>query len=67
MGFAGDYVEAMWLILQNKLPDDFVIATEKSYSVKEFVEKAFTYAGLNWNDYVVTSEDYLDLMKLTIY
>ena len=57
-GFAGDYVEAMWLILQNKLPDDFVIATGKSYSVKEFVEKAFTYAGLNWNDYVVTSEDY---------
>ena len=48
----------MWLILQNKLPDDFVIATGKSYSVKEFVEKVFTYAGLNWNDYVVTSEDY---------
>ena len=57
-GFAGDYVEAMWLILQNNSPDDFVIATGKSYSVKEFAEKAFEYAGLDWNDYIVTSKKY---------
>ncbi len=51
-GFAGDYVEAMWLMLQQDEPDDFVIATGESYSVKEFLEEAFSYQGLDWKDYV---------------
>lgn len=51
-GFAGDYVKAMWLMLQQEAPDDFVIATGKSHSVKEFVQIAFDYAGLNWEDHV---------------
>jgi GDPmannose 4,6-dehydratase len=52
-GFAGDYVRAMWLMLQQDEPDDFVIATNETHSVKEFVELAFSYAGLDWKDYVV--------------
>jgi len=51
-GYAPEYVEFMWKMLQNKEPDDFVIGTGETHSVKEFVEKAFSYAGLNWNDYV---------------
>ncbi len=53
-GFAGDYVEAMWLMLQQKNPDDYVVGTGESHSVKEFVEKAFKIAGIkNWEKYVV--------------
>lgn len=52
-GFAGDYVEAMWLMLQQKTPEDFVVATGKSYSVKDFVSKAFQRVGLDWRKYVV--------------
>lgn len=55
-GFAGDYVEAMWLMLQQPKPDDFVIATGKEHSVQDFVEKAFGYVGLNWKDHVKTEE-----------
>jgi GDPmannose 4,6-dehydratase len=51
-GFAGDYVEAMWLMLQHDQPDDYVIATGETYSVKEFVEAAFSYLGLDWERYV---------------
>ncbi len=51
-GFAGDYVEAMWLMLQQKQPDDYVIATGETHSVKEFLEESFGYAGLKWQDYV---------------
>lgn len=51
-GFAGDYVRAMWLMLQQNKPDDYVIATNETHSVKEFVELAFSYVGLNWKDYV---------------
>jgi GDPmannose 4,6-dehydratase len=51
-GFAGDYVEAMWLMLQQDEPEDFVIATGESRSVKEFLEEAFSYQGLDWKDYV---------------
>ncbi len=51
-GFAGDYVEAMWLMLQQPLPDDYVIATGESHSVREFLEEAFGYAGLDWQDFV---------------
>ncbi len=51
-GFAGDYVEAMWLMLQQDEPDDYVIATEETHSVKEFVEAAFSRAGLDYEKYV---------------
>jgi len=52
-GYAGDYVKAMWLMLQEDKPNDYVIATNETHSVKEFVELAFKLAGLNWKDYVV--------------
>lgn len=53
-GFAGDYVEAMWLMLQQNNPDDYVVGTGENHSVKEFVEKAFAVAGIkNWEKYVV--------------
>jgi GDPmannose 4,6-dehydratase len=51
-GFAGDFVEAMWLMLQQAEPDDYVVATGTSYSVKQLVEEAFSLVGLNWQDYV---------------
>ncbi|BAI62787.1 GDP-mannose 4,6-dehydratase [Methanocella paludicola SANAE] len=51
-GFAPEYVECMWKILQNDLPGDFVIGTGESHSVREFVEKAFSYAGLDWSEHV---------------
>jgi GDPmannose 4,6-dehydratase len=51
-GFAGDYVEAMWLMLQQPKPDDYVVATGETHSVAEFAEWAFSHAGLNWQDYV---------------
>ena len=55
-GYAGDFVEAMWLMLQQPEPKDYVIATGETHSVKEFAEIAFAYAGLNWKDYVVVDE-----------
>jgi len=57
-GFAGDYVKAMWLMLQQDEPDDYVIATNESHSVKEFTELAFSNAGLNWKEYVVVDEKF---------
>ena len=57
-GFAGDYVEGMYLMMQHKIPDDWVLATGKSITVKEFAKLAFEQVGLNWEDYVVTSEKY---------
>jgi GDPmannose 4,6-dehydratase len=51
-GFAGDYVEAMWRILQQRTADDFVIATGETHTVREFVEKAFSCVGLDWQQYV---------------
>lgn len=51
-GFAGDYVEAMWLMLQQNKPDDFVIATGKTTTVRDFCRIAFDYAGLNYQDYI---------------
>lgn len=51
-GFAGDYVEAMWLMLQHESPDDFVIATGKTHSVRNFLEEAFGHLDLDYNDYV---------------
>ena len=52
-GFAGDYVEAMWLMLQRDAPDDYVIATNETHSVREFVERAFAHAGLDWRAHIV--------------
>jgi GDPmannose 4,6-dehydratase len=57
-GFAGDYVEAMWLMLQQDKADDYVIATGETYSVKDFLDEAFGYAGLDWKKYVEISEKY---------
>jgi len=51
-GFAGDYVEAMWRMLQQPEPDDYVIATGESHTVQELVEQAFRVAGLDWRDHV---------------
>ena len=58
-GFAGDYVEAMWQMLQTDEPDDFVIATGETHSVKEFLELAFGRAGLQWQKYVETDERHM--------
>jgi GDPmannose 4,6-dehydratase len=52
-GFAGDYVEAMWRMLQQDQPDDYVVATGETWSVKDFLVEAFGYAGLDWEKYVV--------------
>jgi len=57
-GFAGDYVEAMWLMLQQPKPDDYVIATGETHSVKEFLQEAFDYAGFNWKKYVQIDKRY---------
>lgn len=57
-GFAGDYVEAMRLILQHKEPDDFVIATGETHSVKEFLQEAFSLANLKWEDHVKIDKRY---------
>ena len=51
-GFAGDYVKAMWLMLQQDKPDDYVVATGEQHTVQELVEVAFDHVGLNWRDYV---------------
>ncbi|HEY3282304.1 MAG TPA: GDP-mannose 4,6-dehydratase [Armatimonadota bacterium] len=58
-GFAGDYVEAMWLMLQQEQPDDYVVATGKAYSVREFLEAAFGSVGLEWQEYVESDPRYL--------
>ena len=52
-GFAGDYVRAMWLMLQQAEPDDYVVAMGETHSVREFCEIAFEHVGLNWQDFVV--------------
>ncbi|MCE5198293.1 MAG: GDP-mannose 4,6-dehydratase [Armatimonadota bacterium] len=57
-GFAGDYVEAMWLMLQQDKSDNYVVATGESHSVKEFLEKAFEYVGLDWQKYVEIDQRY---------
>jgi GDPmannose 4,6-dehydratase len=52
-GYAGDYVRAMWLMLQQKTPDDYVVGTGEAHTVAEFAEAAFAHVGLDWRDYVV--------------
>ena len=58
-GYAGDYVQAMWLMLQQDQPRDYVVATGTAHSVGEFVEEAFGYAGLDWRQHVKIDERYL--------
>jgi len=58
-GYAKDYVDGMWLMMQYKKPDDWVLATGITKTVKEFAEEAFKIVNLNWEDYVITSEKYL--------
>ncbi|HNQ22661.1 MAG TPA: GDP-mannose 4,6-dehydratase [Phycisphaerae bacterium] len=58
-GFAGDYVEAMWLMLQQPDPDDYVVATGVPYSVREFVAEAFRRVDLNWEDHIAFDPQYL--------
>ena len=57
-GFAGDYVEAMWLMMQQDNPDDWVIATGETHTVREFAEVAFKKVNLNYEDYIQISEKY---------
>ncbi|MBP6342579.1 MAG: GDP-mannose 4,6-dehydratase [Candidatus Omnitrophica bacterium] len=57
-GFAGDYVEAMWLMLQQPKADDYVIATGETHSVREFLQEAFSYAGMDWKKYVEIDKRY---------
>ncbi|KKK97865.1 hypothetical protein LCGC14_2648480, partial [marine sediment metagenome] len=57
-GFAGDYVEAMWLMLQQDEPDDYVIATGETYSVRQFLDEVFGLLDLDWNEYVEIDQRY---------
>lgn len=57
-GYAGDYVQAMWLMLQQNKPDDYVIATGKSTTVRDMCEIAFSHVGLNYEDYVVIDQNF---------
>jgi GDPmannose 4,6-dehydratase len=63
-GYAKDYVEAMWMMLQQDVPDDFVIATGDSHSVKEFLIKTFDLLGLDWNKYVEIDQRYYRPMEV---
>ena len=57
-GFAGDYVRAMWTMLQQDTPDDYVIGTGEAHSVREFTEAAFAHVGLDWQDHVQIDSQY---------
>jgi len=65
-GWAPDYVEAMWLILQQQKPEDLVIATGESNSLEQFVDEVFKYYKLNWKDYVIQDEKYFRPSELKI-
>ncbi len=66
-GFAGDYVEAMWLILQQDEPDDYVISTGVTHSVRDFVEAAFTAAEIpDWEQYIKTDPQYIRPAELNL-
>jgi len=58
-GFAGDYVRAMWMMLQQDAPDDFVVATGETHSVREFCELAFGHVGLDYRDHVLVDEKFM--------
>ena len=57
-GFAGDYVEGMWLMMQHNVPDDWVLATGESHTVEEFLKLSFGKVNLNWEDFVTTDKKY---------
>jgi len=57
-GYAKEYVDAIWLMLQQEQPDDYIIATEETHSVCDFLQEAFSYVGLDWRDYVETDPKY---------
>ena len=58
-GYAGDYVEAMWSMLQQDNPDDYVICTGETHTIREFLDAAFSYIGIaDWNDYVVVDPEF---------
>jgi GDPmannose 4,6-dehydratase len=58
-GYAGDYVKAMWLMTQQSKPDDYVICTGKTFTIEDFLEEAFTYAGLeDWNRFIVIDKEF---------
>jgi GDPmannose 4,6-dehydratase len=65
-GFAGDYVRAMWLMLQAEKADDFVVATGETHSVREFCERAFARVGLDWEAHVVTDESFLRPLEVDL-
>ena len=58
-GFTGDYVEAMWLMMQQDKPDDFVIGTGETHTIRELCEEAFKYVGLDWKDYVAVDKRFI--------
>ena len=58
-GFAGDYVRAMWMMLQQNQADDYVVATGETHSVRKFLEIAFAHVGLNYEDYVVIDPEFI--------
>ncbi|HJY98161.1 MAG TPA: GDP-mannose 4,6-dehydratase [Patescibacteria group bacterium] len=58
-GFTGDFVEAMWMMLQHDEPDDFVIGTGKTHTIQELCEEAFGYVGHNWEDYVTVDKRFV--------
>ena len=65
-GYAPDFVEAMWLMLQREEPDDYVIATGEAHSVKEFLQEAFRYAGMDWKKYVEIDKRYLRPLEVEL-
>lgn len=65
-GFAPEYVEAMWLMLQHEKPGDYVIGTGDTRTVREFVEKAFSYVGLDWNEYVEVDQKYFRPLEVDV-
>ena len=58
-GFAGDYVEAMYLMMQHDEPEDFVVATGETHTIRELCEEAYSYVGLNWQDYVEVDKRFI--------
>lgn len=58
-GFAGDYVKAMWMMLQQSTPEDYVISTGETHSVEQLVQVAFSHAGLDWKKYVKTDPRFI--------
>ncbi len=64
-GYAPEYVEAMWLMLQQDKPDDYIIATNANHSIKHFLEIAFSHARLNWKDYVVVNPKFFRPAEVT--